>query len=53
MTGGRRRRWLILAVIVLAQTMANVGYRGPWIGLAIVMLAGLALLALVREKSRF
>lgn len=29
------------------------GYRGPWIGLAIVMLAGLALLALVREKSRF
>jgi len=29
------------------------GYRGPWIGLALVMLAGLALLALVREKSRF
>jgi cyanate permease len=29
------------------------GYRGPWIGLALVMLGGLALLALVREKSRF
>jgi MFS transporter, ACS family, aldohexuronate transporter len=29
------------------------GYRGPWIGLSIVMLAGLALLALVRERSRF
>jgi MFS transporter, ACS family, hexuronate transporter len=29
------------------------GYRGPWIGLSIVMLAGLALLAVVREKSRF
>jgi MFS family permease len=29
------------------------GYRDPWIGLAVVMLAGLALLGLVREKSRF
>ena len=29
------------------------GYRGPWIGLSLVMLAGLGLLALVREKSRF
>jgi MFS transporter, ACS family, hexuronate transporter len=29
------------------------GYRGPWIGLSIVMLAGLALLALVRERPRF
>ena len=29
------------------------GYRGPWIGLAVVMLVGLGLLALVRERSRF
>ena len=29
------------------------GYRGPWIGLAAVMLGGLGLLALVRERSRF
>jgi predicted MFS family arabinose efflux permease len=29
------------------------GYRGPWIGLALVMLVGLGLLALVRERSRF
>ena len=29
------------------------GYRGPWIGLSIVMLAGLARLALVRERPRF
>jgi MFS family permease len=29
------------------------GYRGPWIGLAVVMLAGLGLLALVRERARF
>lgn len=29
------------------------GYRGPWIGLSIVMLVGLALLATVRERPRF
>jgi len=29
------------------------GYRGPWIGLSLVMLAGLGLLALVRERARF
>jgi ACS family hexuronate transporter-like MFS transporter len=29
------------------------GYRGSWIGLSIVMLFGLALLATVRERSRF
>jgi predicted MFS family arabinose efflux permease len=29
------------------------GYRGPWIGLALVMLAGLGLLGLVRERSRY
>jgi predicted MFS family arabinose efflux permease len=29
------------------------GYRGPWIGLAVVMLAGLGLLALVHERARF
>jgi MFS family permease len=29
------------------------GYRGPWIGLALVMLAGLGLLGLVRERARF
>ncbi|MGH7276041.1 MAG: MFS transporter [Candidatus Rokuibacteriota bacterium] len=29
------------------------GYRGPWIGLALVMAGGLALLARVRERSRF
>jgi ACS family hexuronate transporter-like MFS transporter len=29
------------------------GYRGPWIGLSLVMLAGLGVLALVRERSRF
>src|SRR5207249_107315 len=29
------------------------GYRGPWIGLALVMLMGLGLLALVRERPRF
>ena len=29
------------------------GYRGPWIGLAVVMLAGLGLLAVVRERARF
>jgi len=28
------------------------GYRGPWIGLALVMAGGLALLALVRERPR-
>ena len=28
------------------------GYRGPWIGLAVTMLAALALLALVRERPR-
>jgi len=28
------------------------GYRGPWIGLAVTMLAGLALLAAVRERHR-
>src|SRR5437773_6295196 len=29
------------------------GYRGPWIGLSLVMLVGLGLLALVRERPRF
>ena len=29
------------------------GYRGPWIGLSLVMLAGLGVLALVRERARF
>jgi predicted MFS family arabinose efflux permease len=29
------------------------GYRGPWIGLALVMAAGLLLLGLVRERPRF
>jgi predicted MFS family arabinose efflux permease len=29
------------------------GYRGPWMGLALVMLAGLGLLGLVRERARF
>lgn len=29
------------------------GYRGPWIGLALVMLAGLGLLGMVRERPRF
>jgi predicted MFS family arabinose efflux permease len=28
------------------------GYRGPWIGLALVMAGGLLLLALVRERPR-
>ena len=28
-------------------------YRGPWVGLAVIMLLGLGLLALVRERSRF
>jgi MFS family permease len=29
------------------------GYRGPWIGLAVAMAAGLGLLGLVRERPRF
>jgi hypothetical protein len=28
------------------------GYRAPWIGLAVVMLAGLGLLSVVRERAR-
>jgi MFS family permease len=31
---------------------ASGGYRGPWIGLALVMAGGLLLLALVRERPR-
>jgi predicted MFS family arabinose efflux permease len=42
-----------LGPLIFGRCVEMVGdYRGPWIGLAIAMVAGLALLAFVRERPR-
>jgi hypothetical protein len=44
------QRWVIL---IFGRCVEAVGsYRGPWIGLALTMVAGLGLLAFVRERPR-
>jgi predicted MFS family arabinose efflux permease len=42
-----------LGPLVFGRCVETIGdYRGPWIGLALTMIAGLALLAFVRERPR-